>query len=54
MRTEREIKIKLRVAEVNLRQAQERFDEYDNHDDLEEIEKLRREVDTLKWILKSS
>ena len=51
MKTEKEVKVKLKTVEAELKKTQKDFDEYDNHDDLEELGKLRREVETLKWVL---
>jgi len=51
MQTLQEVRKKLRIAEVNLRATRERFEEYDNHDDMDLIPVYEQEVETLKWVL---
>ena len=51
MRTPLDVRKKLRIAEVNLRQVRARFEEYDNHEDMELIPVLIQEIETLKWVL---
>jgi hypothetical protein len=51
MKTEKQVEDELKRAEKKYKETNARFDKYDNHDDLEELGKLEREVDTLKWVL---
>ncbi len=51
MKTSEEIEKKLRLTEKELRITKFRFQKYDNHDDIDAIPVLKREVNTLRWIL---
>jgi hypothetical protein len=51
MKTSEEIEKKLRVAEKELRATRARFKKWDNHDDMDAIETLFKEVATLRWVL---
>ena len=51
MRTIKEVKKQLRIAEVNLRTTRAQFEKYDNHHDMELIPVYEQEVKTLKWVL---
>lgn len=52
MKTEKQVKEELAVAKKRLKQVQAQFDEYDNHDDMDELERIRAEITTLVWVLK--
>jgi len=51
MKTENDVKKKLKIAEVNLRQVTEEFEKYDNPEDMESMMRLEREIKTLDWVL---
>ena len=51
MKTEKEVKAMLKDAQKRLKEVQKQFDEHDNIDDMLELERLDREIETLKLIL---
>ena len=53
MKTEKEIKAQLKVAKKELRKVQARFEEYDNHDDMDNIPIVNEKIKTLEWVLRS-
>jgi len=51
MKTERQAKDELKIVEQSLKKTQKQFDLYDNHDDMDEIERLQAKIEMLKWVL---
>jgi hypothetical protein len=54
MKTEKEIKVQLKLAKKNLSKTQKQFEKYDNHDNHEDMDAIlvfEQEVKTLEWVL---
>ena len=54
MKDEREIKRELRAAKRELRDVQKRFEQYDNHEDMDLLPVVEQKIKTLRWVLKES
>lgn len=52
MKTKKEVQNRLKERKEMLKETNERFDEYDNHDDLDLLRELEAEVDALNWVLR--
>lgn len=53
MKTEKEVKKQLKLAQNNLRNSRKQFEKYDNIDDMDAITIYEEEVRVLEWVLKS-
>jgi hypothetical protein len=51
MKAEKEIKAQLKLAEKELREVRQRFQRYDNIEDMHAIPVVEQEIETLKWVL---
>jgi hypothetical protein len=51
MKTEKQIRTKLKSCKEKLIDVSAQFKEYDNHEDMETIMLLEREINILEWIL---
>ena len=51
MKSEKEIKARLKEAKKALKETRARFEKYDNHDDMDLIPVEEQEVRVLEWVL---
>jgi hypothetical protein len=51
MKAEKEVKSKLKWYKKLLKETEQRFEEYDNHDDMDLIPVYEEVVEILKWVL---
>jgi hypothetical protein len=51
MKTEAQVKEELKKEQKHLKSTQKNFEKYDNHDDMDEIERSKSRVQVLEWVL---
>lgn len=51
MKTEKQVRDRLKLMKAQLKETELEFEKYDNYDDMELIEEIKAIIDELKWVL---
>lgn len=53
MKTEEQVKAQLKKTRTELTKIRRRFEQHDNHEDMELIETTKAEILVLEWVIKN-